>query len=337
MVENVGVFGAGSWGTTLAKILGDNGHQVLLWCRRPELCAEINEKRVNASYLPSVTLPPSIEATDDVQRVCESAKVLLMVVPSHGFRRVANAIGDFLDGEHVIVHATKGIEQESYKRMSEILREETPVRKIGALSGPNLAKELSQCQPAGTLVASRYREVIERAHGVLHNNYFRVYGGHDLIGAEIGGTFKNIVAVAAGVVDGLKLGDNTKALLLTRGINEMARFGVAMGGQTITFAGMAGFGDLMATCASPFSRNHQVGERLARGEKLADILEAMKMVAEGVKAAKAVRSFAQAHVLELPIVEAVHRVLYEDAEVGNVLQDLMAIGAGHEFDGLVLG
>ncbi len=331
---NVGVIGSGSWGTTIAKILGENENQVLLWPRREELCVQINEQHVNEDYLPGVKLPPAIMATTDLQRICESCKLIVMVVPSHGFRRVAHEVGAFLDGEHIIVHATKGIEEGSYKRMSEILREETPVRKLGVLSGPNLARELAEQKPSGTLVASRYDEVIARAQAALHNRYFRVYAGHDVIGAEIGGTFKNIVALAAGTVDGLNLGDNTKALLMTRGMNEMARFGAAMGGDVLTFGGMAGVGDLVATCASPFSRNHQVGERLARGESLEQIQQAMKMVAEGIKATRAVRSFCASHGLELPIVDGVHQVLYDEGDVASVLAQLMTLATGDEFQGV---
>ena len=336
MAENVGVIGAGSWGTTIAKILGENGHQVLFWTRRQELCDQINETRENAPYLPGAKLAPGVMATNDLQRICESAKFIVLVVPSHGFRLVAREMGQYLSGEHVLVHATKGIEQESFKRMSEILREETPTRKIGVISGPNLAKELAERKPSGTLVASRYDEVVARAQHALHNNYFRVYAGQDVIGAEIGGTFKNIVALAAGVVDGLELGDNTKALLMTRGINEMARFGAAMGAKVLTFGGMAGFGDMMATCASPHSRNHQVGVRLARGEKLPEILKAMKMVAEGVKATGAVKAFADSHNMALPIVNAVDAVLHHDISVPEVLEQLMAGSTGDEFRGLAL-
>lgn len=335
MQENVGVIGAGSWGTTIAKISGDNENPTLLWTRRQEAADQINEARANEAYLPGFKLPPSVMATTDLERIADTCKLIILVVPSHGFRAVAHQLGAFLDGEHVLVHATKGIEQETYKRMTEILREETPVRKIGVLSGPNLAKELAAQKPSGTLVASRYDQVIQRAQGALHNRYFRVYAGHDVIGAEIGGTFKNIIALAAGVVDGLGLGDNTKALLMTRGINEMARFGAAMGANVITFGGMAGFGDMMATCASSLSRNHQVGERLAQGETLPQIMDAMKMVAEGVKATRAVRSFATTHGLDLPIVDAVHALLYEGLDVSQVLTKLMELSTGDEFRGLV--
>lgn len=332
----VGVIGAGSWGTTIAKILGENGKHTLFWMRRPELAKEINETHENSTYLPGAKLPESVEATTDLERICKSCTLLILVVPSHGMRDIAREIGNHVTGEHVVVHATKGIEQGTFRRMSEVLREETCVRKIGVLSGPNLAKELAQRQPAGTLVASRYEEVFRRAHAALHNGYFRVYFGHDVIGAEIGGGFKNIIALAAGVAAGLGLGDNTKALLLTRGLSEMARFGVAMGAEILTFGGMAGMGDLIATCSSPLSRNHQVGARLAKGEKLEDIQRDMRMVAEGVKMAHAAHEYATRKRLDLPIARAIYRLLYEHHEVPTLLKDLMAIPAGPEFAALTV-
>jgi glycerol-3-phosphate dehydrogenase (NAD(P)+) len=263
--------------------------------------------------------------------VCKSAKLILLVVPSHGLRELAYELGDFVTGEHVVVHATKGIEQQSFKRMSEILLEETCLRKIGVLSGPNLARELAARHPTGTLVASRFDEVFRRSHAALHNDYFRVYWGHDVIGAEVGGAFKNIVALAAGVAAGLGLGENTKALLLTRGMSEMARLGASMGADVLTFGGMAGFGDLIATCSSSLSRNHQVGARLAKGESLEAIQHDMRMVAEGVKTTRAVYAYASKKGLDLPIVRAVYHLLYENGDVPTLLKDLMAIPTGAEF------
>jgi glycerol-3-phosphate dehydrogenase (NAD(P)+) len=332
MDECVAVIGSGSWGTTLAKVAAENGRKVLLWARRQELSDEINRTRRNQSYLPDIALPPSLEATHDLERVCASAKLLVVVVPSHGMRELAYALGDHLDGEHVIVHATKGIERESYKRMSEVLREETCVRRIGVLSGPNLARELALGQPAGTLIASRYSEVFARSQQIFGNGYFRVYASQDVVGAEVGGAFKNVVALAAGVASGLGLGDNSKALLITRGLAEMAKLGVAMGGELVTFAGMAGIGDLIATCSSTLSRNHQVGERLARGETIEQIQAHMQMVAEGVKTTRAVQDFALRHGLELPIVRAVHRLLYEGCDIASALTDLMATPTGMELE-----
>lgn len=331
MSEPVAVIGAGSWGTTLAKVLGDNGRPTLLWVRRQELCDEINRTRENRAYLPDFALPASVEATTDLERVASACKLILLVVPSHGLRQLAYELGEFVTGEHVVVHATKGIEEGSFKRMSEILVEETCLRKIGVLSGPNLARELAARHPTGTLVASRFDEVYRRTHAALHNDYFRVYWGHDVIGAEVGGAFKNIVALASGVAAGLGLGENTKALLLTRGMSEMARLGTSMGADVLTFGGMAGFGDLIATCSSSLSRNHQVGARLARGETLEAIQADMRMVAEGVKTTRAVHAYARRKGLSLPIVGAVHRLLYEQGDVPTLLGDLMAIPTGAEF------
>jgi glycerol-3-phosphate dehydrogenase (NAD(P)+) len=333
--KTVGVVGAGSWGTTLAKILGDNGQQTLVWAREPEVVEEINERHSNERFVPGAELAPVVSATNDVQQICERCGFMLMVVPSHVFRGVAAQMGEFLTGEHAIVHCTKGIERETFRRMSEVLREETCVRKIGALAGPNLSKELAARQPAGTLVASKYNEVVRRAQAALNGEYFRVYGGNDVVGTEVGGAFKNIVAVAAGIVDGLDLGDNTKALLLTRGLSEMARYGATLGADVLTFGGMAGIGDLMATCASPHSRNHQVGERLARGETLEAIQESMFMVAEGVKTTKSVHDFAKYKGLDLPIVEAAHGILYEGQDVQQALAWLMAKAVDREFAGLL--
>lgn len=334
--ENVAVIGAGSWGTTLAKILAENGHQVLLWGRRKEICDELNETRENSRYLPGFKLPVRVSASDELDRCCDVCRLVFLAVPSHGFRAVAHALGEHVSGEHVLVHCTKGLEQDTFKRMSEILREETPSRRIGVLAGPNLSAELARQRPAGTLVASRYEEVYRRVQAALHNRYFRVYSGRDVIGAEIGSVFKNVVALATGAVDALEMGDNTKALLMTRGLNEMARLGAAMGAQVITFGGMAGIGDLVATCASQFSRNRQVGMKLASGQKIDAILAEMHMVAEGVGAAKAVHAFAQRQSLHLPIARAVYRVIYEGADVGEVMRDLMAIETGGEFAGLEL-
>ncbi len=336
MTNTVTVIGAGSWGTTLARILADNGRDVLLWARDRSLTAAINRHRVNERYLPGFDLPPNLEATSDLSRACRESPMLVLVVPSHGLRKVAHRMGRHVGGDQIVVHATKGIEIGTFKRMSEVLREETCLRKIGVLSGPNLARELAARKPAGTLVASAYREVREAAAAAFHNAYFRVYTGSDVAGAEVGGAFKNVIAVAAGIVDGMGLGDNTKALLLTRGLNEMARLGESLGSGIVSFGGMAGIGDLMCTCASPLSRNHQVGERLARGQRRRQIEAEMTMVAEGIKTAKAVHEFAARKGLDLPIAEGVYRLLYTRKGVKRVLDELMALPAGDEFPELRL-
>ncbi|MFH1129918.1 MAG: NAD(P)H-dependent glycerol-3-phosphate dehydrogenase [Pseudomonadota bacterium] len=332
--STIGVVGAGSWGTTLAKILGENNQWVLMWAFEKEVCAEINDKHQNSRYVPDVKLPDTVVATNDLQRICESCHLLLVVVPSHVFREVTFEMGNYLNGEQVVVHCTKGIEQETFMRMSEILREETCVRKIGVLSGPNLSRELIQGYPAGTLVASKYDEVVKLAQRALGNQYFRVYGGDDVVGAEVGGAFKNILAVAAGVVDGLKLGDNTKALLIARGLSEMARYGAAMGAEILTFFGMVGIGDLLATCASSHSRNLQTGRRLAQGETREQIQKSMFMVAEGVKTTRAVYLHSKSMGLTLPIVNTVHGVLYDGMGIQAALDALMSIEVDREFSEL---
>jgi glycerol-3-phosphate dehydrogenase (NAD(P)+) len=332
MASRVGVVGAGAWGTTLAKLLADNGQEVLLWARQSASCEAINAKHENGRYLPEVRLPAQVVATTDLRDLCERCLLVLVAVPSRGFRDVARELGRFLRGDHLVIHGTKGFEQSGCKRMSEVLREETCVRKIGVLSGPNLAREVALGKPAGTLVASKFDEVVTAAQAALHSRQFLVYGGTDVAGAEVGGAFKNVVAVAAGVVDGLQLGDNAKSLLIARSLTEMSRVGEAMGADRSTFWGLSGIGDLVATCASPLSRNHQVGERLARGESRQAIEESMVAVAEGVPAARALFDFATGLRLDLPIVGAVHRVLYEGLKVEDVLRRLMARPAGPEFE-----
>ena len=328
------VVGGGTFGSTLGALLCEGGHRVRMWVRRKEQAKEINEKHTNSRYLGENVLPEDILATTELTGSIPKTPIVLVVVPSKYFREAAREIGDSLEGDQILVHATKGIEIDTFKRMSDILREETCALKIGVISGPNLAKEILAGQPAGALVASRFDEVDERVQALFSGSRIRLYCGRDVIGTEIGGSFKNIIALAAGVVDGMGLGDNTSALLITRGLSEMARFGVALGADVFTFGGLAGIGDLMATCASPLSRNHQVGERLAKGEKLDDIVSSMNQVAEGVTTTTAVYKQVQQMGLDLPIVRAVHGILYEGWSGERALKNLMAISVGRELAAL---
>ena len=332
--QDVLVVGGGAFGTTLAHSLAAIDRRVLLWVRREDQARAINETHENPGHLPGLTLASGLRATTDLRDAVRRSPIVLVVVPSRWFRGVAREIGDHLVGDQILVHATKGIEQGSFKRMSEVLKEETCALKIGVLSGPNLAREMAQGKPAGALVASRFDEVVHRVQGLFQGSLLRLYGGHDVIGAEIGGAFKNIIALAAGVVDGLALGDNMKALLITRGLSEMARFGVALGAEVFTFGGLAGIGDLMATCASPLSRNHQVGVRLAAGESVNDIEASMSSVAEGVPTTRAVHEQALARGLDLQIVRGVYGVLYGGAAPAEAIRELLQSPAGDEMAAL---
>lgn len=324
------VLGGGTFGTALASLLASQGRRVKLWVRRAEQAEQINQTHKNERYLPDFELPANLEAITDLATAVRGAPMLLMVIPSKQFRNVAQQVGDHLEGDQLVVHATKGIEIETFKRMTEVLREETCALKIGVLSGPNLSREIMAGHPAGALVASRYNEVVKKAQALFEGSRMRLYGGKDVIGTEVGGAFKNIIALAAGMAAGLGFGDNTKALLITRGLSEMARFGVAVGGDVFTFGGLAGIGDLMATCASPLSRNHQVGARMAKGETLADILASTHQVAEGVPTTKAVFRQTQVMGLDLPIVRAVYSRLYEDWTNERVVENLMTLPVGTE-------
>jgi len=328
------VVGGGTFGTALASLLRSMGKRVRLWVRREEQAAEINREHTNGRYLPGLALPDTLEASTDLAGLVPGTPLVLMAVPSRSFREVARQVGDHLEGDQIVVHTTKGFEIETFRRMSQILREETCTLKIGAFSGPNLALEIMKGHPAGATLASCYGEVVDSVQGLFRGGRMRVYGSQDVVGTEMAGAFKNIIALAAGISDGMGFGDNTKALLLTRGLSEMARVGVAAGGDVFTFSGLAGFGDLMATCASPLSRNHQVGTRLAQEEPLNAILQSMNQVAEGVPTTEAVHRYALARGLDLPIVRAMHGILFEGLKVADALLQLMAIPVGDELSAL---
>ncbi len=330
--KNVGVIGGGSWGTTIANIIGDNNYQVLHWLRDKETVDNINQTRSNEKYLPGFDLSPNIIATNDLKEVADKCRIIFFVVPSKGFRDVAYQIGNYLNGEHILIHGTKGLEQETFKRMSTILKEETPCKRIGVLSGPNLAKEIMKKQPSGSVIASAFEEVIDEAREILNNSYFSVYGSKDIIGAELGGVFKNIIAIASGISEGLGLGDNTKSMLITRGNIEMTTLGLRMGAQINTFNGLSGIGDLIATCMSPLSRNYQVGFRLAKGETLEEIINTSVYVAEGVQTTRTINNYAQKNKIMLPIVRGVYRILFDKKNINKVINGLMQLKAENEME-----
>jgi len=334
MHEQVGILGAGSWGTTLARIAGDNRARVLLFGRSSELCRQINEERVNNRYLPDVELGPSIEATTDLRQVCQRCRLLLVAVPAPSTKSLLRQLAPWVGLDHVIIHSVKGIEPEPLRRMSELIVDETTVSRVGVLTGPNIVAEVSQREPSGAVVASTDKTVFPRCHAIFHTRYFRVYGTHDVAGAEIGGAFSGIAAIAIGVVDAMGLGAGSRALLVTRGLSEMQRLGLTMGATLETFSGLAGMGDLVASCNNPRSLNRELGRRVAKGEQLADIVADLARAIEAVQTTKAVQQYAQRHRLDLPIVHAVFRMLFERAKVAEVVAGLMKLPTGDERAGL---
>ena len=328
--KRVSVLGGGSWGTALAHIVASHGYETLLWVRREDQAEEINERHTNDQYLKGGTLDSRVEATCDLERAATASEVIFHVIPSKSFREVSYQLGDFITGDQVVISATKGLEGADLKRMSEVLIEETCARKIGALSGPNLATEVIAGHPSATVVASPFAEVIEKAERLLAGPTFRLYGNPDMVGVEMAGALKNIYAIAGGIASGLGFGANTLSALITRGLAEISRLGEHFGAQRLTFQGLAGVGDLVATCTSTLSRNHTVGRHLAGGEDLETIVANLGMVAEGVNTTRVVHAFAQAQGVDMPIARAVHGVLFESMTPEESLGELMRRASRYE-------
>ena len=294
-----------------------------LWCRRPEVAGEINARATNEQYLPGFALDPSLEADDDLAAAVEGAGIVAMAVPSHVFRGVLEELVPHLGPGVPIISLSKGLEQGSHRRMSEIVEELAPGHPVGVLTGPNLAREVLAGSPAAAVLAMRDVAAAERLVPIFAREHFRVYVGHDVVGCELGGALKNVVALAVGMAEGLGLADNSRAALITRGLAELTRLGVAMGGEPETFAGLAGLGDLLATCLSPQSRNHHVGVELGRGRTLGEITAAMQQVAEGVKTARVVLELAAEHRLEMPITSELCAVLDGGRDPGAAYRNLL--------------
>jgi glycerol-3-phosphate dehydrogenase (NAD(P)+) len=298
-MTKVAVIGAGSWGTAVAAITSRNA-QTWLWARRAELAQQIDREHRNGTYLPDVELPPGLRGTADLEEAVTEADVVVMGVPSHGFRDVLAEAVPFLRRDVPVISLTKGVEQGSLKRMTEVVCELVPGCPAGVLTGPNLAKEILAGYPAASVVALADGDVCSMLQGLFSTDVFRVYTNPDVVGCEVAGALKNVMAIASGMADGMGFGDNTRAALITRGLAELTRLGVALGGQPMTFAGLAGMGDLVATCISRQSRNRYVGEELGKGRTIEDITTEMNMVAEGVKTSRAVVDLAAAHGVESP-------------------------------------
>jgi glycerol-3-phosphate dehydrogenase (NAD(P)+) len=318
----VAVVGAGSWGTAIAALLGGAGG-VRLWARTPEVAERITERHENPAYLPGVALPPRLTASSSLPEVVAGSSVVLVAVPSHGFRAVAAELPAWLTPGTPIVSLAKGLEIGTNLRMSEVLHQVAPGFPAGVLTGPNLAREVAEGQPAASVVALRDETEAAAVQDLLHSRRFRVYRATDVVGCEIAGAAKNVMAIAAGISDGIGFGENTRAFLITRALAELGRLGIAMGGHTLTFGGLAGVGDLVATCASTSSRNHTVGFELGRGRPLAEILAGMRMVAEGVKTAGPLVGLARSLGVEMPIADQVERIVSGRCAPREALSALM--------------
>lgn len=333
LIDRTAVLGGGSWGTTLAHLAAQTGdEEVLLWLRDAEVVREVNERRTNRRYLGDVALARRVRATTSLEEAVKGTRLVIVAVPSGAFRGVCAQAGEFVTGDQVLLSATKGLEPATFVRMSQVISEETCARKVGAISGPNLAKELIAGQPSATVVASRFKEAIVVGAKLLHSRALRVYGNPDVKGVELAGALKNVIAIGCGVAQGLGFGLNVRSMLITRGLAEVQRLGVKLGAEPLTFSGLAGIGDLLATCSSELSRNFRVGLGLARGKALQAILDELGECAEGVNTTRVALELARSVDVPLPITEGVGRLLFSGATPASVLDDLMTRAARYEID-----
>ena len=322
-MANLGVVGAGSWGTALALVLEKNGHQVTLWSSREEKAEELRKLRENMDKLPGVKLPETLEITSDIEAAVKDKELVVLGVPSLYIRSTAAKMAPYVHDGQIIVNVSKGIEESTLSTMTEVILEEIPGGDVAVLSGPSHAEEVSRSIPTTVVAGAKTRKTAEKIQSIFMNETFRVYTSPDMLGIEIGGALKNVIALAAGITDGLGFGDNTKAALITRGIAEMSRLGVAMGGYQETFSGLAGMGDLIVTCASRHSRNRKAGYLIGQGYSMKEAMDEVKMVVEGVYSAKAALKLAEKYYVRLPIIEQVNAVLFDGKEAKEAVRELM--------------
>ncbi|MBO9607537.1 MAG: NAD(P)H-dependent glycerol-3-phosphate dehydrogenase [Paenibacillaceae bacterium] len=333
--KKTAVLVAGSWGTALASVLADNGAEVALWTRNADQADEINRHHTNVRYVKEAALHPAIRATTSMAEAARGAEAVLLVAPSSVMREVAAQLRPHLQQDTLVIHATKGFEAETMKRMTEVIAEELPqldADRLVVLSGPSHAEEVILRSPTTVVVASASPEAAEQAQDLLMGTYFRVYTNHDVMGVEVSGALKNIIALGAGMSDGCGFGDNAKAALITRGLAEISRLGVAMGANPPTFSGLAGIGDLVVTCTSKHSRNWRAGYMLGQGRPLDEVLPTMGMVVEGVKTTKSAYALAERYHISMPITEALYAVLFDGKTPGDAVKDLMGRDRAHEHD-----
>ncbi len=329
------VIGAGSWGTALANVAVENGNCTYLWVRRQELADEIRETHENKQYLPGAKISPKINVSTDIEQVVSQADIIIMAVPSQVVRNIAKKICGYLKKDIIIISAAKGIELNSFKSMSQVLSEElchSDKHNIVALSGPSHAEEVIRNLPTAIVAASAEQQAAQMVQDVLMNSSFRVYTNTDIIGVELGGALKNVIAICSGISDGLEFGDNTRAALMTRGIVEITRLGIELGACPATFSGLSGIGDLIVTCGSQFSRNRKAGIEIGRGKTLKEIIESTNMVIEGIDTTKAAFALAQKHEIEMPITEQAYLVLFEGKDPAIAVNSLMNRVGKHEHE-----
>jgi len=336
--KRIAIIGTGSWGTTLAVMLAREGHDAVLWARTPEEAETLRSSRENKRFLPHVTLPDNLGITSSLEESLDSCEMLLLVVPAQRMRENVRRVGPLIEEQTIVLSAAKGLEKATALRMSQVIAEELSSgfeERTCVLSGPNLSREILDGLPTGTVIASRSAEAAEFAQQAIMNPRFRVYAHDDVIGVELGGALKNIIALGAGAADQLGYGENAKAIFMTRGLAEITRLGVAAGANPLTFSGLAGIGDLVCTCASTDSRNHYVGVELAKGRSLEDVEGGMNMVAEGVNTTRAAVKLARRHKVEMPITELIYQVLFEGKDVQQAIKEMMLRGPKREFEGPV--
>jgi glycerol-3-phosphate dehydrogenase (NAD(P)+) len=329
MKLKVGLLGGGSWGTTVASLTAKNS-PTIIWARNQEIVDEINEHHTNSKYLPNAKLTQSLRASTSIKETVEDADVIVMGVPSQSLREVLEEAKPHIRPWVPIINLAKGLEISTKMRMTEVIEELMPGHPIGVLTGPNLAKEIHFGKAAAAVIAMVDHSIAKSLQPVFSSGLFRVYTNDDVIGCELGGALKNIYAIATGMGDGSNAGDNTRAAIITRGLAELTRLGIAMGGKKSTFAGLAGMGDLVATCSSTKSRNHHVGFQLGRGKSLEQIINEMDEIAEGVKTAKVVMELAKQYKIDMPIAKEIYKVLYKGNNVNDAFKGLLKYETGSE-------
>ena len=334
-MTKIGVIGGGSWGTALAILLSNKKYEVSIWVRNKDQLEEMVKLRENKRYLPNVVIPDEIITTNDISEAVHNKDLLVLSIPSHGVRETLNSCKGYIKREQVIVNVAKGIENDTLLRVSQIVNEILPDNPYAVLSGPSHAEEVAKNMPTTVVSASTDKEVAKYVQDIFMSPYFRVYTNPDVVGVELGGSLKNVIALGAGISDGLEYGDNTKAALMTRGIIEIARLGEKMGANSATFAGLAGIGDLIVTCTSMHSRNRRAGILIGQGQTLDEAIESIGMVVEGIKTAKSTYELAKKNSVIMPITKEIYEVLYEGKDVKNSVVNLMLRDKKHEMEDVI--